>query len=69
MTVDKIISAIDAEIARLQQVRKLLANDSAHSPDAKPVAKKRKRKMSTEARAKIAAAQRKRWSAWKKATT
>lgn len=64
MKLDQIISAIDDELARLQQARKLLANNGTPSPGAKPVAKKRK--MSAATRAKIAAAQKKAWAARKK---
>jgi len=49
-----LIEAIDAEISRLQQARKLLAG-SAGTRGAKRV-------MSAEARARIGAAQRKRWA-------
>jgi len=70
-----ILSAIDAEIARLQQARSLLAEPGTASrrtvkKAAKKalVAKTRKRTLSPEARAKIAAAQRKRWAAAKRAT-
>jgi hypothetical protein len=53
MTTIDIIRALDAEIARLQQVRPLLAGGSA-AP--------KKRILSAAARAKIAAAQKKRWA-------
>jgi len=68
MTVDKIFSAIDNEISRLQQARKLLASDRAQSHDAKPVARKRRRKMSAASRAKIAAAEKSAWAARMKAS-
>jgi hypothetical protein len=59
------VTAIDDEIARLKQVRSLLGGGGFPGPFK---AKKRaKRFMSTEARARIAAAQRKRWAAQKKA--
>jgi hypothetical protein len=69
-----IIEAIDAEISRLQQVRSLLAQSTgigtkiatAGRKAGRP-AKKAKRTLSPEARAKIAAAQKKRWAAAKKA--
>jgi hypothetical protein len=69
-----IISAIDAEIAKLQQVRSLLANGG--NPDvvtARKIVKKvsvkqpKKRVMSPEARKRIGDAQRKRWAAAKEA--
>lgn len=70
MSVMDLISSIDAEIARLQQARTILAGLDAFSPKANaPAAKPRpkKRQMSAEARARIAEAQRKRWAAQKKA--
>jgi hypothetical protein len=69
-----IISVIDAEIAKLQQVRSLLANGG--KPDVvtarkgvKKVSVKnpKKREMSPEARKRIGDAQRKRWAAAKEA--
>ena len=80
MTNDTILSLIDAEIARLTQVRALLANTgkvtakltargikkaAAAAPVAKTKAKK-KRVLSPDARKRIADAQRKRWAAQKK---
>jgi hypothetical protein len=68
MSVTELISSIDAEIARLQQARTLLAEgDPAKNGAAKrgrPA--KKKRILSAEARAKIAAAQKKRWAAVRK---
>ncbi len=76
MTIASIVEELDAEIVRLQQVRKLLSNGSrldtakltaaagkgsASSPCVK------KRILSPEARKRIAEAQRKRWAAVKKA--
>jgi hypothetical protein len=68
---EQIIAAIDAEIARLQLARKLIA------PSATPKAfhqlaisiskaAKQTRRLSPEARERIAAAQRKRWAEKKK---
>lgn len=69
MTVDKIISAIDDEIALLQQVRALLSTDGTKKTTTTPgTPKKRKRKLSAAARKRIGDAQRKRWAAQKKAT-
>jgi len=75
MSLDNLLSTIDAEIARLQQARALLAGTSngtgtrrkstttaAASPN-----KRARRTMSAEARKRIAEAQRKRWAAQKKA--
>jgi hypothetical protein len=57
-----LITAIDAEISRLQQARKLLSRtDNGTRP------RKRKFKMSAEGRASIIAAQKKRWARQKKA--
>jgi hypothetical protein len=71
MVIDSIVAQIDAEIARLTQVRSLLAasgkvstnlNAGAHKTAAK---KRKKRVLSAEARRRIAEAQRKRWAAQK----
>lgn len=78
-----ILSLIDEEIARLREVRSLLASSEdvdSKSPaitrsrqagkhlNAQPRSGRRsKRKMSPEGRARIAAAQKKRWAALKKA--
>jgi hypothetical protein len=76
MDIESILTQIDAEIARLTQVRSLLANTgkvtaksvepkSKRTP-AKPKAKvKKTRVLSPEARKRIADAQRKRWAAQK----
>jgi len=68
---DKIIKAIDEEIKRLQQVRKLLARPNRTYVE-KAVAPKRRgkprKKLSAAARAKIAAAQRRRWAKQKRQT-
>jgi hypothetical protein len=73
MTVTNIVSSIDAQIARLVEARHLLTG-TVTSTGNKAATKKsaskkttRKRVMSAEAREKIAAAQRKRWAAQKKA--
>jgi hypothetical protein len=73
MAIESIIAQIDAEIARLTQIRSLLANTGAASskataPKAKKAAKakgKKRRVLSPEARKRIADAQRKRWAAQK----
>jgi hypothetical protein len=59
-----IVSAIDAEIAVLTQVRGLLTSKSPGPKRGRPAWKKRR--MSAEAREKIVAVQKKRWAAWKK---
>jgi len=73
-----IIALIDAEIARLKEVRALIAANrkgpgrppsyaaTAPAKQAKPP-KKAKRKMSPEGRARIVAAVKARWAAQKKA--
>jgi hypothetical protein len=53
-----IIAQIDAEIARLKEVQSLL-NGSGTTPTTTP---KKKGTMSAEGRARIAAAQKKRWA-------
>ncbi|HVU48140.1 MAG TPA: hypothetical protein VHD85_18575 [Terracidiphilus sp.] len=70
MAIESIIAQIDSEIARLTQVRALLANmgttGSSKSKAAKTLAKPRKKRvLSAEARKRIADAQRKRWAAQK----
>ena len=71
MTIDSILAQLDSEIARLTQVRALLAN-SAKSTSKLSFAKvgkvgkrRKKRVLSAEARKRIADAQRKRWAAQK----
>jgi len=77
MSLENIVSAIDAEIAKLQQVKQLLG--SASPPKEGPgrprrnavaavvPAKRKKRRLSAAARAKIAAAQKARWAKVKRA--
>jgi hypothetical protein len=69
MSITDIVSRIDAEIARLEQAKSLLA--ASETPKAgklkKAPAARKKRRLSKEARARIAEAQRKRWAAQKKA--
>jgi hypothetical protein len=75
MAIDSILAQIDSEIARLTQVRALLAGagrSAASATDRKPkksaakkTAAKKKRVLSPEARKRIADAQRKRWAAQK----
>jgi hypothetical protein len=67
MDTQKFVAAIDAEISRLQQVKLLLSGTAGAQhiklPAAASAAKPTKRrKLSTAARAKIAAAQRARWA-------
>jgi hypothetical protein len=72
MTIDSILAQLDTEIARLTQVRSLLANTAKSAPkfaNAKaakaPIKRRKKRVLSAEARKRIADAQRKRWAAQK----
>ena len=64
-----IIDALDTEIARLKEARRLLAvvGEGAATVSGLKTKKRAKRRLSPEARAKIAAAQRKRWAAAKRA--
>ena len=56
MNTSELITELDSEIDRLQQVRNLLAGtNSTGTP-------KRKRKLSAEGRARISAAMKKRWA-------
>jgi hypothetical protein len=59
MTREQIIQALDEEIARWHQVRNLLAPRAQHMTH--PPKRGPRRRMSAEARARIGAAQRKRW--------
>jgi hypothetical protein len=64
MTTNEILVSIDAEIARLKEVRALLSNGVVTAKtDAAPAPQRHK--MSAAGRKKIAAAQRKRWAAQK----
>jgi hypothetical protein len=72
MTIDSILAQLDSEIARLTQVRSLLANSAKTSSKfsagkaVKTQSKRRKRRvLSADARKRIADAQRKRWAAQK----
>jgi topoisomerase IA-like protein len=65
MSLAELVSTLDSEIATLQQVRSLLAGQNG---DAQPGRKARKKRtMSAEGRARIAAAQRARWAKQKRA--
>jgi hypothetical protein len=71
MSNDPIIAAIDEELAKLREVRRLLAQsgkiDTKKLLASTAAKKSSKRTLSPEARAKIAAAQKKRWAAIKRA--
>jgi hypothetical protein len=63
-----ILAEIDAEIRRLEQVRAILTGKDGR-PGTKALAPARKkRRLSPEARARIAAAQKARWAKAKKAS-
>jgi hypothetical protein len=70
MKTSEILAAIDAEIQRLQHARNLLSGDGVikRGPRGPKVSSKapKRRQLSPEARAKIAAAQRARWAKAKK---
>jgi hypothetical protein len=66
MTLDQILSSIDAEIAQLERARALLSGTAATKTA--PPRSRRKGRMSAEGRKRIAEAQRKRWAAQKKAS-
>jgi hypothetical protein len=60
MNFDAIIEDIDAEISRLEKVRALLTGHTA--PLERGIPDRKRSTMSAEGRARIAAAQRKRWA-------
>jgi len=66
MTINDLISSVDSEIIVLKEVRSLLTGRAGHTAQRgrKPA---RKHTMSAEGRARIAAAQRKRWAAQNRA--
>jgi hypothetical protein len=69
MTREQIIAAIDEEIGRLQQVKKLLHSAGSHGISAVSATKTSpKRILSPEARQRIAAAQKRRWAKQRKET-
>jgi hypothetical protein len=70
MSIETILAEIDAEIARLTQVRSLLAGSRAVTSSGTKSKtskgpRKKKRVLSADARKRIADAQRKRWAAQK----
>jgi hypothetical protein len=67
MDLEAIVQDIDAEISRLEKVRALLTEHTAPLKRGLPPSATRKRRtMSAEGRARVAAAQRKRWAKAKK---
>jgi hypothetical protein len=76
MSIDDILTLMDAEIATLQQARAVLAGAAAKKGPGRPEPtavstvkpkKRKKRNLSPEGRARIAAAVKARWAAQKKA--
>jgi len=70
MQTNQIIAEIDSEIQRLERAKALLTGNSFHGAGGRPAASSaapKKRHLSTEARARIAAAQKARWARVKKA--
>jgi hypothetical protein len=67
MNLTELLSSIDSEIARLQQARALLAGQDGHSAARGPKPTNKHHTMSADGRARIAAAQRKRWAKLKAA--
>lgn len=76
MNTSELIAVIDEELSTLRQVRALLAGSVARRGQGRPATSfefgrnrpRKKRVLSAEARAKIAAAQKKRWAKQKKAS-
>ncbi len=72
MGTKQIIIEVDAEIARLQQARALLAGETVKRSPGRPKATvspiKKKRNLTPEGRARIAAAVKARWAKAKKKT-
>jgi hypothetical protein len=62
MTTDRILAAIDNEIARLNEVRALLSTSAEAGKDKTASPVRKRRKLSAAARKRIAEAQRKRWA-------
>jgi hypothetical protein len=70
MSIAELLIQIDAEIAQLQQARAVLTGAQTKRRPGRPVGsgkRKKKRTMSPEGRARIAAAQKARWAQAKKA--
>jgi len=65
MPMNEILAGIDAEIARLERVRALLNGTSTNGSHKTTIG--RRRRLSADVRARIAAAQKARWARIKKA--
>lgn len=68
MDINGIIAELDREIAKLQQVRAILAQSEEHVRPAAVTKIAKKRGITPEGRKSIAAAMRKRWAARRKAS-
>jgi len=68
MEMKGIIAEIDAEIQKLEQVRAILTGKGDHHESKIPAARRKKRRLSPDGRARIAAAQKARWAKIKKAS-
>jgi hypothetical protein len=67
VNIERIVAEIDAEISRLQQAKQLLSGPGRPRRSATlAVAPKKRRTLSVQARARIAAAQKARWAKVKK---
>lgn len=71
MSREQLIAAVDEEIARLEKVRELLQSDGASRALSSSFGNRprKKRVLSAEARARIAAAQKRRWAKQKASQT
>jgi hypothetical protein len=70
MNTRSLVAAIDEELGRLEQMRRILAGAAAPGPKrnrAKNAGERKRPKLSAEGSARIAAAQRKRWAKHRKA--
>jgi hypothetical protein len=67
MEINKILVAIEEQITRLKQARELLAENGVNGIT-KGKTKGSRRTVSEEGKARIAAAQKKRWAAFRKAS-
>ena len=67
MEMEGILAELDAEIRKLEQVRAILTGKDGRHVSKIPATGRKKRRLSSEARARIAAAQKARWAKFKKA--
>ena len=67
MNTAELLAGVDEEISRLQQVRNLLRGGGGGVPSPFATKSRKKRVLSADARARIAAAQRRRWAKQKAA--